>query len=162
MVKMLLWLYHFKNRRMPPLQLDRSILDHRMPTLKQVLCYLMGAAYIAAGINHFLNPGFYVNIMPEYLPWHEALVALSGVAEIVLGALLFIPRYRSLAAWGIIAMLIVFLIVHIDMIRSVEKYPKITPVFLWIRLLLQVPLILWAYWYTHSVGSRESGVGIRV
>ncbi len=133
-----------------------------MPTLKLVLCYLMGAAYIAAGINHFLKPGFYLNIMPAYLPWHESLVALSGVAEILLGALLFIPRYRSLAAWGIVAMLIVFLMVHIEMIRTAEKYPKITPMFLWIRLVLQAPLILWAYWYTHPLGSRESGVGNRV
>ena len=131
---------------------------HYMPTLKIVLCYLMGAAYIAAGINHFLNPEFYLNIMPTYLPWHESLVALSGVAEIVLGTLLFIPRYRSLAAWGIIAMLIVFLLVHIDMIRSFEKYPKITPTFLWIRLVLQAPLILWAYWYTQPV---QKGMGNR-
>lgn len=119
-----------------------------MPLIKRLLCYLMGTLYIAAGINHFWHPAFYLHLMPDWMPWHEMLVQLSGVAEILLGLMLFFPRTRHLGAWGIIAMLVVFLIVHIDMIRNSERYPTVSSWFLWIRLVLQGLLILWAYWYT--------------
>ena len=119
-----------------------------MPLRNSSLCYLMGVLYNAAGINHFWHPGFYVKLMPLWLPSHEELVMLSGVVEILLGAMLLVPRSRSLAAWGIILMLVVFLVVHIEMIRSAERYPDISPAFLWIRLFLQAVLIMWAYCYT--------------
>ena len=126
-----------------------------MQTLRMLLGWLMGMFYLAAGINHFWHPGFYLNIMPPYLPWHEALVYLSGVAEIVLGLLIFLPRNRALAAWGIIAMLIALLPVHIHMVMNPELYPTVSPVVLWLRLPLQVVLIAWAYWYTRPSSSVQ-------
>ncbi|MDA1017731.1 MAG: hypothetical protein O3A00_25145 [Planctomycetota bacterium] len=44
--------------------------------------------------------------MPSYLPLHSELVYLSGVCEIVLGVLILIPGYSTLAAWGIVTLLI--------------------------------------------------------
>ena len=38
--------------------------------------YLCGISYILAGVNHFVNPNFYLRIMPDYLPAHEALIRL--------------------------------------------------------------------------------------
>jgi hypothetical protein len=38
---------------------------------------LLGLGFILAGANHFLHPGFYVRMMPPYLPWHLGLVYLS-------------------------------------------------------------------------------------
>ena len=54
--------------------------------------YLCALLYIAAGINHFVNAEMYLRTMPPYLPAHEALVALSGVIEIVLGVALVLRR----------------------------------------------------------------------
>lgn len=66
--------------------------------LKTATRYLFGVLFIAAGANHFINPGFYIRMMPSYLPWHAELVAVSGVAEVVLGGMLLIPK--CLAARG--------------------------------------------------------------
>ena len=55
--------------------------------MKAALRYILAFAFIAAGVNHFLNAGFYISIMPPYLPWHTELVALSGLIEIVLSSL---------------------------------------------------------------------------
>ncbi len=118
-----------------------------MGVLKEVLKYLMAAAYIAAGVNHFANPDFYTKIMPPYIPAHETMVAWSGVAEVALGALLLDPRFRTLAAWGIVAMLVVFLTVHVHMLVNHEDFGM--PYWgLVLRLPLQALLILWAWWYT--------------
>jgi uncharacterized membrane protein len=119
-----------------------------MQTIRTLSAWIMGLAYIATGINHFWHPGFYLNIMPPYLPWHELLVLLSGIAEIVLGLMMFFPPVRKLAAWGIIAMLIVFLTVHIHMVMNPHLFKNVPEYILWLRIPLQFVLILWAYWYT--------------
>ena len=80
--------------------------------------YLMGTMYIVAGIIHFIKPRMYMRIMPRYLPAHKPLVFLSGLAEIFLGFLLFFPETKDLAIYGIILMLLVFLLVHFYMLSS--------------------------------------------
>ncbi len=68
--------------------------------------YVMATFYIIAGVFHFINPKFYLAIMPRYLPYHLELVYLSGVCEIICGLLLFFKRTQSLGAWLTIALLI--------------------------------------------------------
>ena len=86
--------------------------------------------------------------MPPYLPWHFAFVIISGVAEVVLGVGLLIPKTSRYAAWGLIFLLIAIFPANIHMATHPELYPNIPPIALWLRLPLQVLLILWAYWYT--------------
>ena len=110
--------------------------------------YLFGALFIAAGLNHFANADFYVGIMPPYLPWHVPLVYLSGFAEIALGALLFVQRWSTIAAWGLILLLIAVFPANLHMAVNAELYPRFSPTLLWLRLPLQGILIMWAYVYT--------------
>src|SRR4051812_11192740 len=83
---------------------------------RQLSLISMSLVYIAAGINHFWHPAFYINIMPAYIPFPAEMVLISGVCEIVTGILLWFAPSRKAAAWLIIAMLIVFFTVHVDMI----------------------------------------------
>jgi hypothetical protein len=68
--------------------------------MKQAGLYLMALLYIGAGVLHFVVPKFYLRIMPPYLPAHHLLVALSGVAEVIVGVGLLIPATRVWAAWA--------------------------------------------------------------
>ena len=122
-----------------------------MQTIKLVLKLLMAAFYVFAGVNHFLDPAFYLNIMPPYIPAHGAAVALSGVAELLLGAALLWPRSQRLAAWGIVAILIAFLPVHVHMLANSQLYPETSVLALWLRFPMQGTLVAWAYWYTRGV-----------
>ncbi len=119
-----------------------------MTTFKTLTRVLFGVLFIAAGANHFINPAFYTRMMPEYLPWHAALVAISGVAEIVLGAMLLVPRFQVIAAWGLIALLVAVFPANVNMTMHPEMYPTMSSTALWIRLPIQGLLIAWAYWYT--------------
>lgn len=109
--------------------------------------YIMGALYIVLGILHFTHTGYYRPLMPMFLPTHNFLIYLSGIAEVLLGLGVFFPKIRSLALWGIIAMLIVFLLlVHVNMLFPGNRLG----VPLWIlimRIPLQFFLIYWAYQY---------------
>ena len=122
-----------------------------MKTIKLVFMVLMAGFYVLGGVNHFRDPAFYLNIMPPYLPAHGAAVALSGVAEVLLGGLLLWPRSRQLAAWSIIAMLVAFLPVHVHMLANSTLYPEVPVLFLWARFPMQAVLVIWAYWYTLDV-----------
>lgn len=109
---------------------------------------VMAVLYILAGANHFLNPTFYLKIMPPWLPWHTELVFISGVFEIIFGLLLLFPFTSRLAAWGIIGLLIAIFPANIQMMLN--YWHESNPL-LWIsilRLPLQIILIWWAYTFT--------------
>ncbi|MCA1632913.1 MAG: DoxX family membrane protein [Acidobacteria bacterium] len=126
-----------------------------MRMVKIISKYLMAACFIVAGVNHFLNPAFYLKIMPPYLPWHSFLVYLSGLCEVALGLLLCVSKYSRFAAWGIIALLIAVFPANIHMATHPELYPEVNLAALWIRLPMQGLLIAWAYWYTRPDTGRE-------
>jgi uncharacterized membrane protein len=121
--------------------------------MKRISRWLCGFLYIGAGLNHFANTSFYVGIMPPYLPWHMGLVIASGIAEIILGAMLLVARLHVFAAWGLVALLIAVFPANLQMALHPELYPWAPPVGLWLRLPIQGLLILWAVWYTRPDSS---------
>jgi uncharacterized membrane protein len=131
----------------------------RRRPVKSVLRWVMAAFYVWAGVNHFVRPEFYLNLMPPYIPLHTELVYLSGIIEIALGVLVAIPRTAAMAAWGIILMLIAFLPVHVHMLVNNHLYPEAPTSVLWLRFPIQALLILWAYWYTKPRSSRVGSTG---
>jgi len=109
--------------------------------------YLMAAMYIFAGGMHFIKPKAYLRIMPRYLPKHSLLVALSGMAEIVLGIGLCFQATKNLSIYGIMLMLVVFLLVHFYMLSGEKASAGIPKWILILRIPLQFGLMYWAWWY---------------
>jgi len=120
-----------------------------MKRIKPIAKYLLAIFMIMAGTMHFVNPEFFLKIVPPYLPLHKELVLLSGVCEILLGVLLLIPRYSHLAAWGIIALLIAVFPANIYLFQNQDILPA-SPLVHLLRLPLQGVFILWAYWHTRT------------
>lgn len=116
--------------------------------MKQLLLYAMAIAYCLAGINHFINPGFYFKIMPSFLPYKLPLIYVSGFFEVMLGVLLLFTKTRRLAAWGLIVLLIAIFPANLQMAYTFWK--ENNP-YLWValaRLPLQLVFIYWAYIFT--------------
>lgn len=121
-----------------------------MRTPKRVLLWIMAAFYVLGGVMHFARPDFYLPMMPPYLPWHAALIFLSGVAELGLGLAVLSPVLRRFAAWGIILLLIAIFPANIHIaLHNVPVFGATqgAGVWNWVRLPLQGVLILWAWWY---------------
>jgi len=118
----------------------------------------MAAFYVVAGLMHLARPDYYLPMMPPYLPWHSELILLSGLAEAGLGIAVLIPALRARAAWGIILLLIAVFPanLHIAM-HNVPVFGAAqgAGIWNWVRLPLQLVLILWAWWYTD--GHRAEG-----
>lgn len=109
--------------------------------------YFMAVAYVIAGLVHFIKPKIYMRIMPRFLPSHKLLVMLSGAAEVMLGIAVCFPLLRELAVYGIILMLIIFLLVHFYMLSSKKAGAGIPVWALALRIPLQFLLMWWAYIY---------------
>jgi uncharacterized membrane protein len=123
--------------------------------MKKLSLYIMVLFYAGAGVNHFIRPGFYLKIMPAWLPLHNELVFISGVAEVLFALLLLFPLTRRFGAWGIIALLVAVFPANIQMLLN---YKKDNNPLLWIALLrlpIQLVLIWWAYSFTKPVGSKN-------
>lgn len=143
------------SERTVPVALRRAarLQDRRMRILKLVLLWVMGAFYIFGGIMHFRMPDAYMPMMPAYLPAHLFLIYLSGVAEIVCGVGVLIPRTRVLAAWATILLLIAVLPANIHIaLHNVPVFgaKEGAGILNWVRLPVQGVLIAWAWWYTRE------------
>jgi uncharacterized membrane protein len=116
--------------------------------MKQALLYLMALVYVAAGTNHFINPKWYMRIMPPWLPAPTFMNMASGALEIVFALLLIPEATRSMGAWLLIALLVAVFPANIQMCINYAHYKN---PYLWVtilRLPLQIVFIWWAYQYT--------------
>ena len=111
-------------------------------------CVIAGL-FLLTGLMHFIRPQVFVNIMPDYIPNHLLMVYLSGVAEILGGIGILFSKTRSMAAWGLILLLLAVFPANINMtVEAIQKQGYWT----WwsmatiLRLPLQFVLIYWIYW----------------
>lgn len=112
---------------------------------KNLWLLMMCIVYVGAGVIHFINPGFYLKIMPWYLPAHLELIYISGFCEILLGIGIIPLKTRKVSSLLIIAMLTLFLIIHVQML--IDTWHTGGVIF-WIgvfRLPLQFVLIRWSW-----------------
>jgi uncharacterized membrane protein len=118
-----------------------------MKFIRSLSCWLIGGFFIFAGIAHFVSPTVYLPMMPPYLPWPMALIYLSGAAEIAGGLGLIIPRLRRAAAWGLIALLLAIFPANLHMLATglILDGKQVPEWVLWVRLPLQILLMLWIY-----------------
>ncbi|SFG36953.1 Uncharacterized membrane protein [Algoriphagus hitonicola] len=116
--------------------------------------YLLSFFYIAAGINHFVSPEFYLPLIPDYLPMPRTLNAWAGVFEILLGIGLLYPSYRERAIRGIVILLLIFIPSHIYFIQigsCVDGGLCLSPWMAWVRLVVIHPLLIaWALIYRNQ------------
>jgi uncharacterized membrane protein len=107
--------------------------------------------YLAAGLNHFRMPSFYLPLIPDYLPFKSLINIASGIAEMLLALLLLFEQTRKWAAIGIILLLLCFLPSHIWFIQQggcVDPGGLCVPEWIaWVRLLLIHPILIWWAWH---------------
>lgn len=113
--------------------------------VRSISRYLLAAAFIVAGANHFRSPELYLSMMPPWLPAHEALNFISGAAEIAGGIGLLIPRTRHMAAIGLILLLLAVFPANLHL--AIHGWPEmdIPRWVLWLRLPFQLIFIAWVF-----------------
>jgi uncharacterized membrane protein len=110
--------------------------------------YFFAVVFIAGGIYHFVNPGFYLKFMPGFIPFPFFMILVSGFLEILGGLGLLFKITRKYAALLVILLLISFFPVHIDHILKggqINQEISIPPAATWLRLAFQFVMIFWTW-----------------
>ena len=119
-------------------------------TARAVMRWIATVGFVSIGIVHFVSPAGFVAMIPEALPYPEALNYIAGAAEILGGLGLILPATRRLAAWGLIALLVAVFPANINM--AVNHLPlgdrPVASWVLWARLPLQVVMVAWVFLFT--------------
>ncbi|MEL6615728.1 MAG: hypothetical protein AAFQ43_08325 [Bacteroidota bacterium] len=125
-------------------------MNNSAPRARGLRAFALGGlavAFVGAGVMHFMKPRPFVEIVPPGLPEPEALVAISGVAEILGGLGLLWRRTRAAAGWGLIALLAAVFPANVYMAVAAERFAALAPAWaLWLRLPLQPLMMLTVWW----------------
>lgn len=106
---------------------------------------IIAAFFTFAGVGHFTNAEFFLNIMPPYLPFHLALVYISGVFEVIGGVGVLLPSLRRSAGWGLVALLIAVFPANIHMAMNPDQFNEMPYWGLLLRLPIQFVAMYWVY-----------------
>ncbi|SUZ68140.1 uncharacterized protein METZ01_LOCUS20994 [marine metagenome] len=115
---------------------------------KSILIIISSIFYTIVGVKHFIEPDYFLSIIPPYLPFHIELVYISGFFEILFGLMILFPKYRYYGSIGLILLLIAIFPANIYLAQSKEAQEAIgasQQIAIW-RLPIQGILIWIAYW----------------
>tara|TARA_B110000116_G_scaffold74245_1_gene64395 strand:+ start:518 stop:898 length:381 start_codon:yes stop_codon:yes gene_type:complete len=125
-----------------------------MKSFKIISIIAMSIFYINVGIKHFTDPNWFLFIIPPYLSTIGLeLVYTSGFFEILLGILLLIPRYRRLAAFSLIILLVAVYPANIYLAfnKEPQEFLQVSAFKAsWVRLPMQFIFLGLAYWHTRK------------
>lgn len=132
-----------RRRRVPPVAGDTTAV-------------VLGSFVTFAGVMHFVAPEFFDEIVPPWLwPGPRAWTYASGVAELVVGPMLVVPRWRR---WGGIAAIVLFIAVYPANVYMTWEWRNRSvgeQAVSWVRLPLQFVLI-WLAWRVHRRAARAT------
>jgi uncharacterized membrane protein len=114
---------------------------------RRVVLFAVSAMFLYAGQGHFTNAEFFVAIMPPYIPFHLAVVYISGVFEILGGLGVLVAATRQWAGYGLLALLVAVFPANIHMAMNPELFPDVPEIGLYIRLPVQF-LMAWSVWWS--------------
>ena len=123
-----------------------------MKYIKLFTIYFMSIAYTYVGIRHFIDPDFFLAIMPNYFSLHLFFVYLTGLMEVVFGVLLVFRKTRKIAAYGLIVLLVIVFPANIHLVQSElsQSILDVTKEQSLIRLPFQGLFLLLAYWHSKN------------
>lgn len=126
----------------------------------------LGFAFIFFSIGHVVKTEGMVEMLPPWVPFRLPIIYLTGLLEIIIGIALFLPKIQVHAAKAAIIVFVVFFPANIYAALNSTGLGghQWGPVYLLIRLPLQLILIAWAYFlgikgYDKSVGPTGSADG---
>ena len=112
---------------------------------RKIVLFGLAAFFINIGIDHFVNPDFYLSIMPPAFPMHAEAVYISGFFEVLGGICVLIPRLRRIAGWGLVALLVAVYPANIYMAITPEAFTDFPVALLYVRLVFQFVFFYWAF-----------------
>lgn len=112
--------------------------------------WLLALVYFGVGIVHLRSPAGFLPIMPEWVPYPEVVIALTGVWEIIGATLLAWPNADANRLGGIAMAAYAVVVFPANIKHAIDGVAIGGQVFGWgyhaPRLLFQPVFVWWALW----------------
>lgn len=107
----------------------------------------MATAMVFAGVSHFAAPASFVQLLPEFVPYRDAVILATGVVEVLLGVGLVAPRrWRREVALALVAYLVAVFPANVYVAVAGVELEGLGGGSPWLRLPFQAVYIAWAIW----------------
>lgn len=129
--------------------------SRKVSYMKSFLRMLYSMLLFVAGVLHFVHEGGFRKIVPTFLPFRRAIVLISGVFEMLFAVLLWVKKGQQMIGKLLAFFMVAVFPANVYMAQkriSFQPGKKANPWLLWLRLPLQIPLIIGAL----VLGRRES------
>ena len=110
----------------------------------------MSIMLVFTAIGHFAFTKGMSMMIPEFIPFKENVVYITGIFEILLAIGLQIPKLRLVSGW--ILVIFFLLILPANIYASIHKvnyqngtFDRNGLLYLWFRIPLQILFIIWTY-----------------
>lgn len=105
--------------------------------------------FVFTGLGHFIKTEQMAQMLPPWVPMRVGIVYATGVLEWAGAAGLLVPALSRLAGLCLVAFLVLVFPANIyAALNRVEMGGHgVGPIYLWVRIPLQLILIGWAYWF---------------
>ena len=115
---------------------------------------VLAGLYALAGVLHLVAPGPFLGITPDWVPWPERVIQITGLAELAGAAGLLHPRLRPAAGCGLALYAVCVYPANIKhaLDQAVLGGETMTWWYHAPRLALQPAIVWWALWAGEVVG----------
>ena len=120
----------------------------------------LAIVFVFTGLGHFIMTEPMAQMLPPWVPMRMPIIYITGVVELAAAAGLLVPRLCRLTGIYLIAFLILVLPANIyAAINRVEMGGhSMGPPYLFIRIPLQLILIIWTYWFAVRKATTKASV----
>ena len=120
----------------------------------------LAIVFVFTGLGHFIMSEPMAQMLPSWVPMRMPIIYITGVVELAAAAGLLVPRLCRLTGIYLIAFLILVLPANIyAAINRVEMGGhSMGPPYLFIRIPLQLILIIWTYWFAVRKAATKASV----
>lgn len=122
--------------------------------MKFILRTLFSGLLFGAGFLHFLHESSFRRIVPKALPFRKFIVLATGVMEMIFAVLLWVKKGQQMTSKLLAFFMVAVFPANVYMaMKKIAFQPngEANTLVLWLRLPLQIPLILGAL----KLGKRE-------
>jgi uncharacterized membrane protein len=116
----------------------------------------MSAMLIFTAVAHFTFTKGMAMMLPDFIPYKIEIIYLTGIIEIAAAIGLFIPGFRVVTGWLLIAFFVMILpaniyaaIKQVDIEKGTFDGNGLS--YLWLRIPMQVLFIVWTYFSTIKI-----------
>ena len=113
---------------------------------------------VVSGISHFTKSAYFRDLVPSWLPARSAVVVVSGLADVAVGALVAVPATRRTGACATAALITAYLPAHLDPLRRAGSAERAfdRPAGVAARVLVNLGYVAWAVGVARRAGAGSA------